>query len=85
MRELGGTSMKDKKSSPPLQNAGKKTHLTEEMPQIHHIFKLDILKQKKTTKKSTQEPYRNHNLMIIRGNLLLDCCPETTRDTSSLN
>lgn len=85
MRELGGTSIKDKKRSPPLQNAGKKTYLTEEMQQIHHIFKLLRHSQTKNKKKSTQEPYGNHNLMIGRGKLLLDCFPETTRDTSSLN
>lgn len=50
----------------PLQNAGKKTHLIE-VQQINHICKyLDILKQK--TKRSTQELYGNHDLMIVRGN-----------------
>lgn len=42
----------------------KKTYLTEETQQIHHIFKLlghSQTNNKKKKEQSTKEPYGNHN------------------------
>ena len=48
-----GLHLKTKKE-PLLQNAGKKTYLTEEMQQIHHICKLLRHSQTKNKKVNTR-------------------------------